>query len=52
MCYDIIVRYCGKIGFIGILVVNEKEVFRTGKHYLTAEKAFNKVQDMKDDFFK
>lgn len=41
--YDIIVRDCGAVGFLGILTVNEVEIYRTGVHFDTAIKAFNRV---------
>lgn len=41
--YDITVRYCGSVGYLGILVVEGKEVYRTGKHYSTGIEAYNRT---------
>lgn len=30
---DIILRDCGRTGWIGIVTVKDKEQYRTGKHY-------------------
>lgn len=42
--YDITLRNCGAVGWLGILVRDGKEVFRTGKHWPTAEEALTAVQ--------
>jgi hypothetical protein len=42
--YEIHIRYCGSVGYIGILIVDDKEVYRTGKHYKTAQETFDKIQ--------
>ncbi len=44
MYFDIIVRYCGSVGWLGILMVNDKEVYRTGKHQTSAAKSLEAVE--------
>lgn len=34
---DIILRDCGRVGWLGIVMVNGSETYRTGKHHLNKE---------------
>jgi hypothetical protein len=42
--YDFVLRFCGAIGWIGILKDEYgEELYRTGKHCQTAEEALRKL---------
>ena len=43
---DIILRYCGAIGWLGIVVDQNSHIeeYRTGKHQPSSEVALNRVQ--------
>ena len=49
---DIILRDCGRVGWLGIIEQDGKEVYRTGKHhssYLTAMDAITLKMNSEDD---
>lgn len=42
---DFIIRDCGSIGYLGIIEINGKEVYRTGKHQRTKLLALAAMED-------
>lgn len=44
--YKIVLRDCGSVGHLGIVLKNGKEVYRTGKHWPTPEEASRKCIEM------
>jgi uncharacterized protein (DUF924 family) len=48
--YDIVLRHCGAVGWLGILVDEfGNEVYRTGKHYSTDALALWQVKKHMED---
>lgn len=41
---DITLRDCGFIGWLGLYIVNGKEIYRTGRHHKSAQLALEQVQ--------
>ena len=46
---DIIIRYCGRVGYLGIIEKAGKEVYRTWNHHRTAEEALQSVEEWRAD---
>lgn len=43
---DIILRDCGNAGWLAIIIREGTEVYRTGRHYPTAEEALERAEFM------
>jgi len=41
--FDIVLRYCGSYGWLGILMKDDVEVYRTGIHHKRKEMAIRRV---------
>lgn len=46
--FDTILRDCGSVGWLGILVKDGKEIYRTGKHYMMQLDCLFAVNKWKD----
>ena len=47
--YDIILRQCGPVGWLGIQMKDGEELYRTGRHFMFAVDALDAVQDWISD---
>lgn len=41
---EIILRHCGRVGWIGIIIAGGKETYRTGIHYPSTQEALDQVR--------
>jgi len=41
---EIVLRYCGAVGWLGLLMVEDVEFYRTGNHCKTAREALERVE--------
>jgi len=46
---DFIIRYCGAVGYLGLITINGTECYRTGKHHRTAAEALRAVEKWRAD---
>lgn len=37
-------RFCGSVGYLGLVFSGEQELFRTGKHHPTPEEALEAIK--------
>ena len=42
---DIVLRNCGAVGWLGLLMIDGKEIYRTGNHHRTKLLALGAVED-------
>jgi len=50
--FDITGRFCPGVGYLGIIIIDGKEIYRTGKHYPDLQSAIDQACSVFNEHYK